>query len=222
MSFHEIEQWLQAQEYVAVWGEGIALILIFGLDYINRRDERRDKKQQHEETQKQLGILSKQANAAKEQADFAFESLNLLKRQTQDQQLRQLWRVLPILDDVQSQVQYWLNLFDDNKWNAVNKASRLMPVDASSVWIQAGRQSNELWGEVRDAFRLVSKADYEIDRYYAEARVTYRQDSLIKAAHVNLKNAEPMLTRIVNAFTVFEESERKMNAIREAAERKDQ
>jgi hypothetical protein len=222
MSFHEIGQWLQAHEYVAVWVEGIALILIFGLDYINRHDERRDKKQQHEETQKQLGILSKQANAAKEQADFAFESLNLLKRQTQDQQLRELWRVLPILDDIQGQVRYWLNLFDENRWNAVNKASKIMPADSSSVLIQAARHSNGLWTEVREVLPLVSNADYQIDRYYAEDRVAYRQESLIKTAHANLKNAEPRLTHIVGEFTMFEESERKMNAIQEAAERKDQ
>jgi len=218
MSVHEIGQWLQAHEYVAVWVEGIALIFIFGLDYMNRRDERRDKKEQDEETQKQLGILSKQANAAKEQADFALESLNLLKDQAQEQQLRELWRVLPILDDMQGQVRYWLSLFDDNKWNAVNKASKIMPADSSSVLIQAARHSNELWKEVREVFPLVSNADYQIDRYYAEDRVAYRQESLIKAAHTNLKNAEPRLTHIVGEFAMFEESERKMDAIQEAAE----
>src|SRR5260370_30360471 len=155
---------------------------------MNRRDERRDKKEQDEETQKQLGILSKQANAAKEEADFALESLNLLKDQSQEQQLRELWRVLPILDDMQGQVQYWLSLFDDNKWNAVNKASKIMPTDSSSVLIQAARHSNELWKEVREVFPLGSNADYQRDRYYAEERVAYRKESLIKAARTNLKN----------------------------------
>jgi hypothetical protein len=91
----------------------------------------------------------------------------------------------------------------------VNKASRIMPADSGTVLIQAARHSNELWTEVRETFRLLTNADYQIEGYYAQDHPAHRQGTLVTAAHDNLKNAEPKLTRIVGEFTIFEEAERK-------------
>lgn len=202
-------------EWVGIWLEAIALIFIFALDYISRKDDLEENKRAHEETARQLNLLGGQVEAANRQASFAMESLQLLKLQAQEQHLRELWRVLPLLDDIQGQMRYWLNLFDENRWNAVNKASRIMPADSSTVLIQAARHSNDLWAEVRHTFRLVMNADYQIERYYAQDHPAYRQVSLITAAHNNLKNAELKLTQIVGVFKVFEEAERKRHASQE-------
>ena len=200
--------WFKRNEHVALWLEGVALVLIFGLDYLNRIDEAKEQDKRHGETKRQLDVLSQQAGETRRQADAALESLRLLKFQSEEQQLRELWRVLPILDDIQGQVRYWKSLFDDNKWNSVNKASKIMPTDFSSVLTQAARHSNELWIEVREAFQMLTNADYQIDRFYSEDKPSYRQDSLRTAAHQNLNNAEPKLTSIVGGFKIFEEKER--------------
>src|SRR5579862_4247892 len=65
--------WFKQNEHVAVWLEGFALILIFGLDYFNRLDEARERKSEHEETIQQLDLLRKQSEAAKTQADSSSE-----------------------------------------------------------------------------------------------------------------------------------------------------
>jgi hypothetical protein len=175
-------------------------------------DDTEKHEQQHKETLDQLRLLRQQAEAAKQQADTSSESLHLLKTQAQEQQLRELWRVLPILDDIQSQMRYWLNLFDENRWNAVNEASRIMPVDSSTVLIQAARHSNELWTNVRETFRIITNADYQIARFYGQPQPHYRQENLIREAHTNLRNAEPKLTEIVGVFVSFEQTERNRHA----------
>lgn len=210
--WHSLGLWFSAHEWLAIWLEGVALVFIFGLDYMNRRDARQDRKEQQEETSRLIRASRSQAYAARQQADFASESLNLLKRQAEEQQLRELWRVLPLLDDVQAQVQYWLGLFSDQKWNSIETASKILPVDSSIVMIQAARHSNELWTEVRETFRTISNAEYQIDRYYSQDRPAYRQQHLITVAHENLKKAEPKLTLIVDKFRLFEETERLRNA----------
>ncbi len=205
--------WFKQNEHVAVWLEGFALIFIFGLDYFNRLDEARERKSEHEETIEQLNLLRQQSEAAKKQADSSSESLQVLKAQAREQQLRELWRVLPILDDLQGQVRYWLSLFEESKWNSVNQASRIMPAEQGAVLVQAARHSNELWTEVRETFRMISNADYQIDRFYSIAQPSYRQDNLVTGASDNLRNAEPKLTRIAGVFKVFEEAERKSSQI---------
>lgn len=188
--------WFKRNEHVALWLEGVALVFIFGLDYVNRIDDTEKHAQQHKETLDQLDLLAQQVEAAKQQAVSSSESLQLLKTQAQAQQLRELWRVLPILDDIQSQTRFWLNLFDENRWNAVNEATKIMPVDSSSVLIQAARHSNELWNKVRETFRNITNAEYQISRYYGQLNPAYRQQSLINDANNNLRNAEPRLTEI--------------------------
>ena len=200
--------WFKENEHVAVWLEGVALIFIFGLDYFNRLDEAEEQSQKREETLAQLRALNLQAEAAKKQADASAESLRLLKLQAEEQQLRELWRVLPILDNIRSQMRYWISLFDENRWNAVNEATRIMPIDSSTVLIQAARHSNDLWIQVRETFQMISNADNQISQYYAQTNPAQRQNSLIALAHGNLRNAEPKLTQIAGAFKGFEETER--------------
>jgi hypothetical protein len=194
--------WFKRNEHVAVWLEGAALVFIFALDYLNRLD-----------SSEQLNQLIKQAEAAKKQADTSSESLDLLKAQAQEQQLRELWLVLPILDAIQSQLTYWLKLFDENRWNAVHEASRIMPVDSSTVLIQAARHSNELWAEVRATFSQITNADYQMARYYDQKQPANRQPNLIHEARVNLLSAEPKLAKIIHTFEALQEAERTRHAL---------
>jgi hypothetical protein len=46
--------WLHTYESVAIWLEGIALVAIFILDWKNRKDQRKDREEQHRETLVQL------------------------------------------------------------------------------------------------------------------------------------------------------------------------
>ena len=149
--------WFQQNEHVAVWLEGVALIVIFALDYINRLDDSEEHERQHQEMLEQL-------QAAKKQADASSDSVQLLKTQAQEHQLRELWRTLPILDDIQNQMRYWLGLLGENRWNAVNSATAIMPVDSSTVLVQAARHSNELWINVRETFRMLTNADFALSR----------------------------------------------------------
>jgi hypothetical protein len=204
-------KWFKDNEYVALWLEGVALVFIFGLDYVNRLDDTQEQAKQHAETLAQLGLLKDQAEAAKTQATSSSDSLKLLKKQAQERELRELWRVLPILDDIRSQLNFWLNLFNENRWGAVNGPIRIMPADSSSVLIQAARHSNELWNKVRETFRAIANADSEMSRYYGQPNPAYRQQSLIEAAKVNLQTAEPNLEQIINAFAAFEQDERDRN-----------
>jgi hypothetical protein len=193
--------WFKRNEHVALWLEGVALVFIFALDYINRLDDTEKHEQQHKETLDQLTLL-------RQQADTSTESLHLLKTQAHEQQLRELWRVLPILDDMQSQMRYWLNLLDENLWNTVNEASRIIPVDSSTVLIQAARHSNELWANVRETFRMITNADYQIARFYGQPQPHYRQERFMREAQANLRNAAPKLAEIVDIFVLFEQTER--------------
>jgi len=86
-----------------------------------------------------------------------------------------------------------------------------MPAEPGAVLVQAARHSNELWTEVRETFRLLSNADFQIERYYRLSNPAYRQESLVTSARDNLRNAEPKLTHIAGVFKLFEEEERRQN-----------
>ncbi len=66
--------WLQTHEYIAIWLEGIALILILGLDWMEWGNQRRERREQHEETTAQLKVAQSQAEATKKSADAAIEA----------------------------------------------------------------------------------------------------------------------------------------------------
>jgi hypothetical protein len=55
--------WLQTHEYVAVWLEGIALVAILFLDWMERKDHRKERREQHEEMSAQLTTYHGQLEA---------------------------------------------------------------------------------------------------------------------------------------------------------------
>lgn len=60
-------KWFKNNEYIALWLEGVALVFIFGLDYVNRLDDTEEHAKQHVETLTQLELLRNQGEAAKAQ-----------------------------------------------------------------------------------------------------------------------------------------------------------
>jgi hypothetical protein len=204
-------EWFKSNEHVALWLEGVALVFIFGLDYANRLDDAEDHEKQHTETLAQLTLLRDQVEAAKTQATATSESLKVLKQQAHERELQELQRVLPILDDVRVQAKFWLNLLSEKRWGAINEATRIMPADSSSVLIQAVRHSTELRNAVKETFRVIAKADYDISLYYRQPNPIYRQQNLIDAARANLQIAEPKLDEIILAFDATEQAVRERN-----------
>lgn len=63
--------WFQRNEHVAIWLEGVALVLIFGLDLISRKEE-------HKETMEQLKAATDQAKASTQAAVEAKKSSDIL------------------------------------------------------------------------------------------------------------------------------------------------
>jgi hypothetical protein len=70
MLFCQINEWLRAHEYLAVWLEGIALFFILFLELRERIDRREDQKRQDELNRDQLAETAKSADAAKRSADL--------------------------------------------------------------------------------------------------------------------------------------------------------
>jgi hypothetical protein len=64
-----VYHWLQANEAIAMWVEGIALVLIFGLELAEYKRQGRERKEQHEESAAQMKISRDTADAAKVSAD---------------------------------------------------------------------------------------------------------------------------------------------------------
>jgi hypothetical protein len=214
---HCIGVWLSNHEWLAIWLEGIALVAIFIWDRFDSAEQHKQTLAQLKISQGQVAEAIRAADAAKTQAESSLKSVQLFKLQTQEQQLRELWRVLPILDDIRAKTRYWLNIFSENRWNGLTEATRIMPADSSTVLIQAARHSSELWTEVREAFQMLTNADLELTRYYSQPNPANRSPSLIAAAQDNIGNAEPKLTHIAGALTTFEEAERERYASQEEA-----
>jgi hypothetical protein len=63
--------WFKEYQHIALWLEAVALILIFGLDYINRLDEAAEQERRHEETIEQIKLLKQEAEVASNNADAA-------------------------------------------------------------------------------------------------------------------------------------------------------
>jgi hypothetical protein len=192
-------------EWVAVWLEAVALIAIFFLDFSEYKKQGKDREEQHKETLEQMRIMEQQANSAS-------DSLRLLRTQWLEERRRELLRAVSILDEIRFQSTHWKEI-SDNKWGSVNEASSIMPPDSNLVLIQAVRHSNELRSEVRETFRLLANADYQIARFYSVDRPSYRIDQLMKDAHLNLVNAEPKLAKIVDAFEQMESTAQSERAL---------
>ena len=190
-------------EAVAVWLEGIALVLILLLDFSEYVRQGSDRKQQHTEMLEQLKIMKQQANAT-------IDAVVAAQQQRLEEQHRELLRAISILDDIRYQSTYWREI-SDNSWGAVNEASSIMPPDSDVVLIQAARHSNDMRNEVRETFRMLSNADAQIVHFYSVDRASYRQEQLMKNANLNLKNAESKLTHIIGVFEQME-SESKLSS----------
>jgi hypothetical protein len=61
--FSGVWDWLVKYEAVAVWIEGIALVAIFGLDWMVRTEDKQEQQAQHTETAEQMNIWRKQIHA---------------------------------------------------------------------------------------------------------------------------------------------------------------
>lgn len=63
--------WLQTNEPIAIWLEGIALVAIFGLELAEYKRQGRERIEQHEESAVQMAIMQSQADAANANAEAA-------------------------------------------------------------------------------------------------------------------------------------------------------
>ncbi len=69
-----VYHWLQANEALALWLEGIALVLIFVLELAEYKRQGQERKDQHEESVKEMQIARDAATAAKASADALLNS----------------------------------------------------------------------------------------------------------------------------------------------------
>lgn len=67
--------WLKAHEYLAIWLEGIALVLIFIWDRLDSRKHHKETLAQLAATEKQVEAAQNNAAAAKASAEVLMESL---------------------------------------------------------------------------------------------------------------------------------------------------
>lgn len=75
--FCNVGDWLEAHQYVAIWIEGVALLLIFGLDFYERIEHRKEREEQHKETIAQLKVSQQQVEAATQAALAAKKSTDI-------------------------------------------------------------------------------------------------------------------------------------------------
>jgi hypothetical protein len=66
--------WLQTNEPIAIWLEGLALVAIFGLELAEYKRQGRERREQHEESAAQMKIARASADAAKASADAVLNS----------------------------------------------------------------------------------------------------------------------------------------------------
>jgi len=69
-----VYRWLQTNEPLALWLEGLALVAIFGLELAEYKRQGRERKDQHEESVTQIQIARDAATAAKASADALLNS----------------------------------------------------------------------------------------------------------------------------------------------------
>jgi hypothetical protein len=67
-------------EAIGIWVEAVALIAIFVLDLCERKDQRKERKQQHDETADMMRVAQAQAEATKKSADAAIEAAQAAKK----------------------------------------------------------------------------------------------------------------------------------------------
>ena len=77
--WHAIADWLQKYESIAIWLEGVALVLILFLDWREYRRQGKERAEQHKESAQQLAIMQSQADATRENAMRAKEGADAAK-----------------------------------------------------------------------------------------------------------------------------------------------
>jgi hypothetical protein len=70
--------WFEISNSVALWVEGIALVLIFGLELKEYKRQGRDKKEQHDEWLQQMAVMQSQANETARSAKAAQDGIELM------------------------------------------------------------------------------------------------------------------------------------------------
>jgi hypothetical protein len=85
--FQVIWTWFHDHEFVAVWFEGVALVLILFLDWREYRKQGADRAKQHEETVAQMNIMQSQADATRDNALAAKESAEAAKENAEASRL---------------------------------------------------------------------------------------------------------------------------------------
>jgi hypothetical protein len=74
-----IAEWLKTYESVAIWLEGIALVLILALDWREYRKQGADRIEQHKESNLQMAIMQSHADATRENATAAKDGAEAAK-----------------------------------------------------------------------------------------------------------------------------------------------
>jgi hypothetical protein len=73
-SLSAVFHWLQANESLAIWLEGVALVAIFGLELAEYKRQGQERKEQHDESAAQMKIARDAADAARTSADAVLNS----------------------------------------------------------------------------------------------------------------------------------------------------
>ena len=162
---------------------------------------------------RQALAASAQARESQRQADAASESLKLLQSQLSEQNHRELVQAMSVLNEVKLSVMFWTDI-TDNKWGTAPDEVHLLPDDWSLVLLQAGRVSQELRGEVLEAFRMVGNAQYQISSFLG-VPLNARDSRLMPPAHLNLVNAMP---KLVNVTGMLELAEKQLSNVATKAE----
>jgi hypothetical protein len=132
------------------------------------------------------------------QADAAMESLKLLKVQSEQKDAQELARVLFILNDMQSNLMFWMPIAKD-QWGTAPETVKLLPDDWSSVFYQAGKASIELRTEVQTIQKHLTEANLQIARFLSKPP-NCRDPSLMPTAYANLQKAAPLLSKAISRF----------------------
>jgi hypothetical protein len=169
--FGAIAEWLKTYESVAIWLEGIALILILGLDWRERIDQRKERQEQHKETAAQLSASQKQVEAAIKSADAATtsanaaqESLRLMRHQLEEQAGLGQSVLQSAIETAISAIQFWKgqDLPKLANMRGLPPTDNLAPQDISAALDHARKIDLSAAQQVSSAFDDLQSARLEL------------------------------------------------------------
>lgn len=174
--------WLERYQAVAVWLEGIALLLILGLDWRERVDQRKERQKQHEETTAQLAVSEAQVKAAIKSADAATtsaiaaqESLRLMREQLEDQAGLGESVLQGAIESTISAIQFWKgqDLPKLANMRGLPPTENLAPQNTSAALNHARKIDKSAAQQVSSAFDDLESArlELEIMREMAPGRI---------------------------------------------------